>query len=43
MKGQKSEAELRLIRSRLRGGVLSKARRGELITAAGRSCPQVPG
>ena len=32
MKGQMSEAELHFIRARLRGGVLSKARRGELIT-----------
>src|SRR5580700_7704497 len=30
MKGQMSEAELHLLRARLRGGVLSKARRGEL-------------
>ena len=33
MKGQMSEAELHFIRARLRGGILSKARRGELITA----------
>ena len=32
MKGQMSEAELHFITARLRGGVLSKARRGELIT-----------
>lgn len=32
MKGQMSEAELHFIKARLRGGVLSKARRGELIT-----------
>ena len=32
MKGQISEAELHFIRARLRGGMLSKARRGELIT-----------
>jgi DNA invertase Pin-like site-specific DNA recombinase len=32
MKGQISEAELHFIKARLRGGVLSKARRGELIT-----------
>ena len=32
MKGQLSEAELHFIRARLRGGILSKARRGELIT-----------
>jgi DNA invertase Pin-like site-specific DNA recombinase len=32
MKGQISEAELHFIRARLRGGVLSKARRGDLIT-----------
>nr|MDQ3765118.1 recombinase family protein [Actinomycetota bacterium] len=32
MKGQMSEAELHFIRARLRGGVLSKAHRGELIT-----------
>ena len=32
MKGQLSEAELHFIKARLRGGVLSKARRGELIT-----------
>jgi DNA invertase Pin-like site-specific DNA recombinase len=31
MKGQISEAELHFIKARLRGGVLSKARRGELI------------
>ena len=31
MKGQMSEAELHFIRARLRGGILSKARRGELI------------
>lgn len=30
MKGQMSEAELHFIKARLRGGVLSKARRGEL-------------
>ena len=48
MKGQMSEAELPFIRARLRGGILSKARRGELITplpaglaydAAGRVIP----
>src|SRR5512142_3224524 len=33
MKGQISEAELHFIRARLRGGILSKARRGELIMA----------
>jgi DNA invertase Pin-like site-specific DNA recombinase len=33
MKGQMSEAELHFIKARLRGGVLSKARRGELRTA----------
>src|SRR6266480_1420450 len=32
MKGQISEAELHFIRARLRGGIVSKARRGELIT-----------
>ena len=32
MKGQLPEAELHFIRARLRGGILSKARRGELIT-----------
>ncbi|MCF8784683.1 recombinase family protein [Rhodococcus ruber] len=32
MKGQMSEAELHFIKARLRGGQLSKARRGELIT-----------
>jgi DNA invertase Pin-like site-specific DNA recombinase len=32
MKGQMSEAELHFIRARLRGGILSKARRGELVT-----------
>ena len=32
MKGQLSEAELHFLRSRMRGGILSKARRGELIT-----------
>ena len=31
MKGQISEAELHFIRARLRGGILSKARRGELV------------
>lgn len=31
LKGAMSEAELHVLRSRLRGGVLSKARRGELI------------
>jgi DNA invertase Pin-like site-specific DNA recombinase len=31
MKGQLSECELHVLKSRLRGGVLSKARRGELI------------
>ena len=31
LKGQMSEAELHLLRARLRGGVLSKARTGELI------------
>jgi DNA invertase Pin-like site-specific DNA recombinase len=32
MKGQLSEAELHFIRARLRGGIISKARHGELIT-----------
>ena len=32
MKGQISEYELHFIRARLRGGIISKARRGELIT-----------
>jgi len=32
MKGQMSEAELHFIKARLRGGVLSKARRGQLRT-----------
>ena len=32
MKGQLSEAELHFIRARLRGGIISKARRGELVT-----------
>src|ERR1035437_4735708 len=32
LKGQMSEAELHFIRARLRGGIVSKARRGELIT-----------
>jgi len=32
LKGQMSEAELHLLRARLRGGVLSKARRGELVS-----------
>ncbi len=32
LKGTMSEAELHLIRSRMRGGVLSKAKRGELAT-----------
>src|ERR1700760_3367530 len=31
MKGQLSEAELHFIRARLRGGIISRARRGELI------------
>ena len=31
MKGQLSECELHVLKSRLRGGVLSKARRGELV------------
>src|SRR6266540_3114905 len=31
LKGTMSEAELHLLKARLRGGVLSKARRGELI------------
>jgi len=40
MKGQLSEAELHFIRARLRGGIISKARRGELITPlpAGLAC-----
>ena len=37
MKGQISEAELHFIKARLRGGVLSKARRGELINPRFRS------
>ena len=32
MKGQLSEAELHFLRSRMRGGILPEARRGELIT-----------
>jgi DNA invertase Pin-like site-specific DNA recombinase len=32
MKGQISEAELHFIRARLRGGIISRARRSELIT-----------
>jgi DNA invertase Pin-like site-specific DNA recombinase len=32
LKGQMSEAELHLLRARLRGGVLSRARRGELAS-----------
>ena len=32
LKGTMSEAELHLIRARMRGGVLSKAKRGELLT-----------
>ncbi|HET9970273.1 MAG TPA: recombinase family protein [Streptosporangiaceae bacterium] len=32
MKGQLSEYELHFLRARLRGGIISKARRGELIT-----------
>jgi len=32
MKGQLPEAELHFIRARLRGGIISRARRGELIT-----------
>jgi len=32
LKGQMSEAELHLLRARLRGGVLAKARRGELAS-----------
>src|SRR6202035_1208214 len=31
LKGTMSEAELHLLKGRLRGGILSKARRGELI------------
>ena len=31
LKGQMSEAELHLLRARLRGGVLARARTGELI------------
>src|SRR5712691_480294 len=40
MKGQISEAELHFIRARLRGGQLSKARRGELVMPlpAGLAC-----
>ena len=34
LKGTMSEAELHFIRARLRGGQLSKARRGELRMAA---------
>jgi DNA invertase Pin-like site-specific DNA recombinase len=33
LKGQMSEAELHFLRARLRGGILSKARRGELVRA----------
>ena len=33
LKGTMSEAELHFIRARLRGGILSKAKRGELIVA----------
>jgi DNA invertase Pin-like site-specific DNA recombinase len=32
LKGAMSEAELHILRARLRGGILSKARRGELVT-----------
>jgi DNA invertase Pin-like site-specific DNA recombinase len=32
LKGAMSEAELHILRARLRGGILSKAKRGELIT-----------
>jgi DNA invertase Pin-like site-specific DNA recombinase len=32
LKGTMSEAELHLIRARMRGGLLSKAKRGELAT-----------
>jgi len=32
LKGTMSEAELHLIRARMRGGLLSKAKRGELVT-----------
>lgn len=32
LKGTMSEAELHVLRARLRGGVLSKARRGELVS-----------
>src|SRR5216110_373117 len=32
LKGTTSEAELHLIRARMRGGLLSKAKRGELVT-----------
>ena len=40
MKGQIPEAELHFIRARLRGGIVSRARRGELITPlpAGLAC-----
>jgi DNA invertase Pin-like site-specific DNA recombinase len=43
MKGQMSEAELHFIRARLCGGILSEARRGELITAARRPRMSRPG
>jgi DNA invertase Pin-like site-specific DNA recombinase len=33
MKGQLSEAELQFLRSRMRGGILAKARRGDLVIA----------
>ena len=42
MKGQMSEAELHFIKARLRGGVLSKARRGELTDAAAGRTGQRP-
>ena len=41
LKGQMSEAELHLLRARLRGGLLTKARRGELmVTGLTSEAPQ---
>jgi DNA invertase Pin-like site-specific DNA recombinase len=42
MNGQLSEAELHFLRSRMRGGILSKARRGELITPLPSGWPTTP-
>ena len=42
MKGQLSEAELHFLRARLRGGILSKARRGELQLSCRSGWPTTP-